>query len=257
MKKPMNATQMSIRVFYYLAGLFILAFGVNFSVNSQLGISPVSSFPYAISQVLAHHGLQSITFGNCVTIVFCVYVIIQAVLLRREFKLLNLLQIVVSTVFGWFVDLTGLLMNGFAIPTYAGRLCMLAISIVLIAVGISFYLGAAIVPMPGDGLGLAITQKLKKYPYHKVKVFVDCVYVSLAVIVSLVGTGQVLGVREGTIATALLVGPVMGILRRWINPLIDKTAFGGTGAQPEDKPGADEKTPDEDASQKMEAGVAE
>ena len=34
------------RIAIYLAGLFFVALGVAFSVNSTLGVSPVNSLPY-------------------------------------------------------------------------------------------------------------------------------------------------------------------------------------------------------------------
>ena len=36
----------------YAAGLLFMAFGVAFSVNSGLGVSPVNSLPYVVSLVL-------------------------------------------------------------------------------------------------------------------------------------------------------------------------------------------------------------
>ena len=38
------------RIVIYLAGLFFVALGVAFSVNSNLGVSPVNSLPYVVSR---------------------------------------------------------------------------------------------------------------------------------------------------------------------------------------------------------------
>ena len=35
----------------YVTGLLFMAFGVAFSVNSSLGVSPVNSLPYVISRI--------------------------------------------------------------------------------------------------------------------------------------------------------------------------------------------------------------
>lgn len=40
------------RIVIYLAGLFFVALGVAFSVNSNLGVSPVNSLPYVVSRIL-------------------------------------------------------------------------------------------------------------------------------------------------------------------------------------------------------------
>ena len=69
-----------------------------FSANSDLGISPVNSLPYVISDIVK---MQP---GTCVTIVFCLYILVQVILLRKEFNPINLTQIIFSTIFGYFVN---------------------------------------------------------------------------------------------------------------------------------------------------------
>lgn len=218
-------SKMGFRVGTYFIGLLLLAFGVAFAIKSNLGISPVSSTSYAIFNVLKFKGIETVSYGTCVTAVYLFYIAIQFVLLGKAFKPINFLQILVSTVFGWFVNFTTAVVGGPATDNYVIRLCLLAVSILLIALGISLYLGAKIVPMPSEGMGMAITEKLKKYPYHKVKIFLDCIFVSSAVAISFIGTGQILGVREGTVITAVLVGRVMGLLRPFLSPIIQKFCF--------------------------------
>ena len=49
----------------YVTGLLFMAFGVAFSVNSSLGVSPVNSLPYVISRI------TGLDLGNCVIGIFC------------------------------------------------------------------------------------------------------------------------------------------------------------------------------------------
>ena len=65
------------RIVIYLAGLFFVALGVAFSVNSNLGISPVNSLPYVVSRILGKD------LGTCVTVIFIGYILIQILLLRK------------------------------------------------------------------------------------------------------------------------------------------------------------------------------
>ena len=48
------------KVAVYAVGLLFMAFGVAFSVNSGLGVSPVNSLPYVVSLVLG------VDMGSCV-----------------------------------------------------------------------------------------------------------------------------------------------------------------------------------------------
>ena len=73
-----------IRLSRYTLGLFSLAIGVTLSIKSQLGVSPVNSLPYVVSQVM------NLELGLVTTLVFTVYVLMQILLLRKDFKIYNL-----------------------------------------------------------------------------------------------------------------------------------------------------------------------
>ena len=60
-RKP---AKLAPRLGIYLVGLVVLAFGITLAVNSNLGVSPVTSLPYVVSQVL------HVTLGTCTVIVY-------------------------------------------------------------------------------------------------------------------------------------------------------------------------------------------
>lgn len=208
-----------LRMGLYLLGLFILALGVAFSVNSGLGVSPVNSLPYVLSQVLG------VSLGRCTTGVFCFYLLMQILLLRRRFQWVNLSQLLFSAVFGYFVNAAKALLGSFTLPGYVGSLGMLAVSIGLIALGILLIVDVRLVPMPMEGLTLAITSMQKRLAFHQVKMIVDCLAVLAAVLLSLLLLGGVVGVREGTLITALAAGWVIGQLQRPLKPRIERLCF--------------------------------
>lgn len=218
MKKSTPA-QFVVRIAVYCLGLMLLAFGVAVSVNSNLGVSPVNSLPYVISRIL------DVQLGTCVTVVFCTYIVLQVLILRREFQPVNLLQILFSTLFGYFVDFAKLLLGDFALPGYVGKLGMLAVSIVFIALGILLYMEAQLVPMPMEGLTACIAKKLDK-PFPKMKTIVDCIVVGTGIILCFVFLGRLDGIREGTVITAMITGKVMGVLRKPLSPVLRRICFG-------------------------------
>ena len=207
------------RIVAYAIGLLILAFGVAFSVNSNLGVSPANSFPYVVSLIL------NTKMGNCVTVIFICYILLQILILRKDFQWINLSQILFSTLFGKFVDFAKLVLDGFCFPTYAGRLLMLAISIVLIAIGISMYMGAKLVNMPTEGLASAIAAKLPNKEFHQTKVMVDCASVGTALILSVCFLGGLQGIREGTIISAIVIGKVIPYANKVTKPILQKFCF--------------------------------
>ena len=218
MKKSTPA-QFVIRVLIYCLGLLSLAFGVAFSVNSNLGVSPVNSLPYVISRIL------NVQMGTCVTAVFCFYILLQILILRRKFNPVNLLQIVFSTIFGYFVDFSKMVLGDFAIPTYFGQLTMLAISIPLIALGIVLYMDAQLVPMPMEGLSSCLADKFG-VSFPNMKTIIDCLVVGIGLVLCFVFLGGLDGLREGTIITAVVTGKVIAILKKPLSPVLKKICFG-------------------------------
>lgn len=169
------------RIVIYLAGLFFVALGVAFSVNSNLGVSPVNSLPYVVSRILGKD------LGTCVTVIFIGYILIQILLLRKAFRPLDLAQILCSFAFGYFVDLTETLLGSFCLPGYPGRLVMLAISIFLVAFGICLYLDTDLIVMPMEGLTAAMNKTVfPKKAFHEVKVILDCTVVVVGIVLCFV-----------------------------------------------------------------------
>lgn len=203
----------------YCLGLFLMALGVVFSVKSNLGVSPVSSIPYIVSRI------TNIELGLITTIVFSFYVLIQILILRKEFKIYNLLQILCASVFGNFITLANKIVVFEAPSTYILRLIFLLISIVLIALGILFYLTPDLVPQPSEGLIGTISKKINM-EFSKVKIIFDSTSVGLSALLSFVFLGELDGIREGTIIAAVAIGKVLGILSRKYKESVLKFCFG-------------------------------
>ena len=217
--KKSTPVQFVIRVLIYCLGLLSLAFGVAFSVNSNLGVSPVNSLPYVISRIL------KMQMGTCVTAVFCFYILLQILILGRKFNPVNLLQILFSTIFGYFVDFAKMVLGDFAIPTYFGQLTMLAVSIPLIALGIVLYMDAQLVPMPMEGLSSCLAEKFG-VSFPNMKTIIDCLVVGIGLVLCFVFLGGLDGLREGTIITAVVTGKVIALIKKPLSPILKKICFG-------------------------------
>ncbi len=217
--KKVKPTKIAARLGIYCLGLLVLAFGIALSVNCQLGVSPVSSLPYVVSQLL------NISLGTCTTIVYAVYILLQMLLNGRKFQPALLLQLVFSTIFGYFVDGAKFILGDFCLPTYLGQLTMLAASILLIGFSLVLYIDVKITPMPAEGLVGCIADKWGK-PFSRIKTLFDCTSVLVGAVLCFLFLGRLVGIREGTVLTALLAGRIMGFLRKWLSPPIQKICFG-------------------------------
>ena len=200
----------------YALGLFIMAIGVVFSVKSALGVSPVTCLANVV------HQISAVDMGVCTTLTYCFYILVEVVILRRDFKPAMLLQIVASTIFGTLVSLATKLFTFLPAPEmYIMRLVYLICSIPIVALGVMLYLTPQILPTPGEGLSIAISKKTGK-SVANCKMITDCCLVVLSVIVSLIFFGKLVGVREGTVISALTVGFVMKRFMRLFQPALLK-----------------------------------
>jgi len=204
------------RVVLYIFGLLVLAFGVAFSVNADLGVSSVNSLPFVVSLIC------KIDMGVCVVLIFSAYVLIQILLLRGDFKLIDLSQIFFLMIFGYFLDFSSSVLGDFCIPSYMGRLAMLGVSIALIACGLALYMEARFINMPLEALIAAISRKKPAFSFHKIKVVMDCALVFTSAALSYGFLGGLHGVREGTIISALCVGRLLPVVKKALAPALSR-----------------------------------
>ncbi|MCL1950169.1 MAG: DUF6198 family protein [Turicibacter sp.] len=201
------------RFVLYIFGLFIGAFGVAFAIQSNLGLSPMNSLPYVLSHVLG------MNMGNVVIALLALYILIQMVILRKDFKWIDTTQILFSFIFGYFVDFTRFIVGDMPIASYTARLGMLLVSIVLIATGITLFMKARLVNLPSEGLIAAISFKVGK-PFGTVAITVHTLTVLLGILVSFTFLGRVAGIGVGTILSALLIGKLIPIVGKKVDPLL-------------------------------------
>lgn len=220
--KQINYTLWAKRFLVYLVGLFLMAMGVVFSARSALGVSPVGSLANVLYQIALDKGLTFVTLGNATTAVYCLYILAEFIILRREFKPAMLLQLVASVLFGWLVSLATALLSFLPAPAgYLMQLGYLLCSVPLVALGVLLYLSPNILPTPGEGMSLAISRKTGLSVGGSKTVF-DCTMVVISALTSLLWFHGLVGVREGTVICALTVGFVMRQFQKLFQPALLK-----------------------------------
>lgn len=204
------------RYIFLVVGLAIMSFGVAFSINAELGTSPVSSIPYVTSEI------SGLSVGTTTIIVNTIIVLLQIVVLRRRFKLIRLLQIPVCVVFGLLIDVAGLCIEAVVPDNYFMQWLLCVCGIVLVAVGVAFEMSAGVLTLAGEGLVQALCTVLPKVKFGYMKVMVDVSFVIIAVALSFIFLHELQGVREGTVAAAIFVGLIAKFLNRFISPVANK-----------------------------------
>ena len=151
------------------------------------------------------------TLGNF-TIFFSVFLILlQLLILRKNFKLEHVLQIPVSIVFGYFIDLTMLLFTWVNPQNYVMKIVYLLIGCLILGIGVYMEVLADVVMLPGESFVRAIVLTWKTN-FGTTKIFFDVSMAVIAAVLSFGFAGHLNGVREGTVIAALLVGFIARVL---------------------------------------------
>lgn len=95
----MSKNEIAKRYVLFVISLFFAALGVAFTKRGELGVSPISS----VANVMSYK-FSSLSMGTWLIIWNCILILGQIVILRRDFQLIQLLQILLSFLFGWFTD---------------------------------------------------------------------------------------------------------------------------------------------------------
>ncbi len=235
MKIRIKKKEIVKRYIIFIIGLFINSLGVSMITKANLGTSPISSIPYVLS---LHFPL---TLGQFTIIFSILLIILQLIILRKNFKLEHILQIPVSIAFGYFIDFTMILL-GFVNPTmYIMQIVYLLIGCLILGFGVYMEVLANVVMLPGESFVRAIVSTWKT-EFGVAKVAFDVSMTVIAAILSFVFMGKLVGVREGTIIAALLVGFIARFIGRKLSFLPDKI-FNNSNDQPKNTEEDTEKLP--------------
>ena len=206
------------RYFIYLLSLFIISLGASLSIKANLGTSPLICLPYVSSLI------TKLTVGEVMFVFTLIFIIIQVALLRGDFEKRQYLQLVIGMIFSFFVDFSLMLVDFINPVGYVSQMALLLFSCLVVAFGVLLEIQTEIVYLPADGVIVAISKVLKK-EFSTVKPFVDSSMVIIAAVLSVVFLGYLAGVREGTIISAIIIGPIVRLLKthldKYVLELID------------------------------------
>lgn len=182
-----------------LLGLFVMAFGVAFSISANLGTSPISSVPYTVSL------FSPLSVGTATIVMHCVLIGLQILILRKKYQPFQLLQLPIAFIFGYLTDFAIWALRFIHCRTYWECWIVCIIGIVVIAIGVTLEVISNVVTLAGEGFSLAVCQ-VAPIRFGNMKVIFDITLVIIACILGLIFTHRIQGVREGTVAAAVCVG---------------------------------------------------
>ena len=196
-------------------GLLVMAFGVAFSIKGGLGTSPISSLPYVISRI------TPLTVGTATIAMHVTLILLQILLLRRRYQLMQLLQLPVALLFGMLTDAAVNALQGIVPGSYPAQWGLCLVGIALVGIGVSMEVTANVVVLAGEGMVLAVYQVFP-VKFAAGKVGFDVTLVLLATALSFLFLGHLEGVREGTVVAAICVGMVVKLVNKPMGRFAEK-----------------------------------
>ena len=194
------------RFIVYAIGMFVLAFGLTLNTKADLGVSPIISVPYSISQITGYN------FGDLTFVVYALFVVVQIVIhlnLKKNKKIMSdLLQLPLRLVFTRLLNIFSTY-----IPTTQNlgiRFIVLAFAITCTGVGAAMSLSMQLVPNPGDGIVQALAERFNKSVGLTKNLF-DCFNLCITLCISIFIAHQIVGVGIGTVIAVLGVGRVIAL----------------------------------------------
>ena len=207
--KQNHLPEAAVRYVLFLAGLFVVSLGVAFSTKAGLGTSPVASLPYSVSLVSS-----LMSFGSWLILFNIIQILVQIAVTKGRCNYFEIaVQTVTAFVYGYLTDFSCGLISDVSVAGYPAQLACMLLSCFILALGIWIQLKAGVAMLPCEAMNRAISKATGKR-YENVKIFFDFFYITAAAAVCLVFLGELKGVREGSIITALSVGSIIKLLNR-------------------------------------------
>ncbi len=197
-----NERSKSNLIFRYIlcfVGIFIMALGVALTTKANLGTTPISALPYVAS------ALTSVGIGVWTGLFNVLLVVAQVLVMGKNFPKLQYLQIPVSCMFGFFIDVWMSCLPEFAAHSVGIKIAVLFAGTFTLALGVFLEVSAGVVMMAGEGAVKVMTIVSRK-EFGPLKVVFDATLVLTAILLSFYLFSELRGIGIGTVFSAIFVG---------------------------------------------------
>lgn len=194
------------RIGIYTLGMLVLALGLTLNSQTGLGLSPVLSVAYGISEI------WGIKFGDATFIQYILFIAGEFIIRGKKRQWYDLLQLPFSLVFSRLLNVyAGLLPYNAAAHGLTMNLLVLVLSVIFTGIGVAMMVNMRLIPNPADGFVQAMSDRWGRDQGFMKNVF-DVACVVATVLLTLVFGGQIMGVGIGTIVAMIGVGRVIALV---------------------------------------------
>lgn len=213
----------SSRTFYrwlfYIIGSVLLAMGIALNTKSDLGMAPILSIMFCVSQIF------DLNFSN-LTMYYYVFLVVAELIIKgkKYAHKRDLLQFPLAIIFSRFIALFSSIFDFHPVFMWQ-KLVILAAAIVVTGVGLTMMVNMNLVPNPGDGIVQAISERFN-LKLGTAKNLFDGLSALVTVVLGFALRGRLIGVGLGTVLNVLCVGRVVAIFSHFCRDKMLTLSFG-------------------------------
>lgn len=191
----------------FLISVWVIGLGISMITQSNLGTTAVTSLPFVLSVIFP------LSFGTFTMLMNILLVFLQMLILKKDFQKKQYLQFFVGPLLGLSIDSNATIFSFLQTSPYLVKLLFILLGCVVLAFGIFLQLSSQTIYNPTEGIVNALALKFQK-PFGNVKLIFDSGLIVFSVLLSLVVLSNVTGIREGTVLSALLIGPFTNFFKQ-------------------------------------------
>lgn len=195
------------RLFFYVLSLLVLALGITLNTKTGLGVSPIISVSYSISEIFA------LNFGNVTMGLYVIFVIVELVIRGRNRRWKDLLQVPLALVFTRFLNFFSDYLP-IHFKSLWENLLLLIVAVILTGIGAAMSVNMQLIPNPGDGIVEAIADTIHKSMGFTKNLF-DLLNITITFTLGIVFGHFLLGIGLGTVIAVLGVGRAVALFNHF------------------------------------------
>ncbi len=217
-----------LRLITFALAVFTITLGSALCIRANLGTSPMTVLPYAWSlaggSTVGSFHVPHLTIGVYTFILDVFLIMVQMLMLRSRYQLVQLLQLSVAVVFALCLDLNMYITSSLHLTNLVARSVLLLVGCTIMAFGLTLEVTAQLVYKPGVGTVVATVQATG-IKIGTVKMSLDCTLTVLAIISMFIffHTWHLYIVGIGTLFSMFYVGamvnafqPIVRRIKRFI-----------------------------------------
>lgn len=185
--------------------------GAALSLKAAIGVSAWDALTQTFSDLI------HIKVGTMGMILNCSCIVGQIIILKKDFKPIQLLQAVVSIILGSVINFMLYEVYTFELTAYWQNIALLVLAYILMAMLVGAVMTLNIVTFALEGLCMAL-ERITPFEFAKIRQAVDVISIILCFILSFT-LKLPLAVREGTVIGMIMFAPLMGQFMKIENKL--------------------------------------